>query len=353
MNMDLEHLGQFLAEAKLHQMPVVEPSIFGVGGRGYYENATSDLLAFFLRPDAPHGFGTLFLRAFLHCIGGGRIVEHKLRGAAVRREVRTQKGGRIDIEVTGSDWCLLIENKIRHFLANPLNDYEAHASELGLPIKVFALLSPKGASEGNWQGVSYESYCSVTQQYLENETHSKQPNKWHFIACEFLLHLRNEICTPTMNEEQVRFFEAKFQQFHDVQRLAAAYRQHLRDCIGKRLAEAGIGDRVDVSYEENSDWSAYRCSCPTWNGTELVLFREQNGSGELFLRVYFTSPETRLRQDVDVALGADFRRIPEGKYVYWTAARGDRASSEAVSKLCELAQKVESLLGWVPPSAKN
>ena len=52
MNPDLE---SFLSDVSNHVAPVKELTVFSVGGRGYYENPTTDLLAFFLRPDAEHG----------------------------------------------------------------------------------------------------------------------------------------------------------------------------------------------------------------------------------------------------------------------------------------------------------
>ena len=48
--MDLEQLRALLAKAERFYQPEREPSIFALGGRGYYENPTTDLLAFFLNP---------------------------------------------------------------------------------------------------------------------------------------------------------------------------------------------------------------------------------------------------------------------------------------------------------------
>ena len=66
MNSDLE---KFLQMAATHRVPPKERTIFSIGGRGYYENAASDMLAFFLRPHEEHGFGTIFLSVFFECMG--------------------------------------------------------------------------------------------------------------------------------------------------------------------------------------------------------------------------------------------------------------------------------------------
>ena len=58
----------FLWQVEKIATPAEEPTIFAMGGRGYYENPASDLLAFFLKPAAAHGLGDLFLSTFLECI---------------------------------------------------------------------------------------------------------------------------------------------------------------------------------------------------------------------------------------------------------------------------------------------
>jgi hypothetical protein len=56
-----------LNEVGKYVRPPKEKTLFPLGGRAYYENPALDLLAFFLRPDAEHGFNGLFLQAFLKC----------------------------------------------------------------------------------------------------------------------------------------------------------------------------------------------------------------------------------------------------------------------------------------------
>ena len=66
MNAELE---SFLNEVKSHITPAREMTLFALGGRSYYENPASDLLKFFLKPDAEHGLKDLFLSTFLECMG--------------------------------------------------------------------------------------------------------------------------------------------------------------------------------------------------------------------------------------------------------------------------------------------
>jgi len=60
--MDYENLKQKLEEAKSFFQPEIEKTIFSVGGRGYYENPISDILAFFFNPQEVHGLGMEWAR---------------------------------------------------------------------------------------------------------------------------------------------------------------------------------------------------------------------------------------------------------------------------------------------------
>ena len=116
----LAALAQFLAHVpKLSERA---DTFFSIGGRGYYENPTSDVLAYFLQPGNQHPFGLHFLHAMLRCVGldptafpCGKI--------SVSREVRTDHG-RLDLVIVSEKWVLVIENKIRHWDANDFEEYK-------------------------------------------------------------------------------------------------------------------------------------------------------------------------------------------------------------------------------------
>ncbi|MDE5220151.1 hypothetical protein PYX07_18255 [Pseudomonas aeruginosa] len=94
--MDLEQLRALLAKAERFYQPEREPSIFALGGRGYYENPTTDLLAFFLNPAQVHGLEECFLTALLNCLPNTSMLTPSLR-AAPQREVVTHNSNRIDL----------------------------------------------------------------------------------------------------------------------------------------------------------------------------------------------------------------------------------------------------------------
>src|ERR671919_66715 len=69
MRMDLDKIAQLLKESIQFLPPTQELTLFSISGRGYFENPTTDLLAFFFDPNQAHGFRDLLLRSFLTCMG--------------------------------------------------------------------------------------------------------------------------------------------------------------------------------------------------------------------------------------------------------------------------------------------
>ena len=93
--------------------------------------------------------------------------EFNMTGVSVKREVQTVTGKFIDLQILGTDWCLIIENKIFHSQNNPFKDYEAHAKSLGRTKTRFAILSRDGHSEADgWIGVSHKNYCKKLKEKL-------------------------------------------------------------------------------------------------------------------------------------------------------------------------------------------
>ena len=101
--------------------PERAPTIMEIAGYPHYENVCSNILAFFLDPDKPHGLGTLFLDALAE-VGGIKDPEG-LMGGEVEREVVTEAKKRIDILILSDSHAVLIENKIFASTTNPLDEY--------------------------------------------------------------------------------------------------------------------------------------------------------------------------------------------------------------------------------------
>jgi hypothetical protein len=333
----------FLNAVATHVSSQGERTLFSLGGRGYYENAASDLLAFFLRPDAEHGFRTLFLKAFFECMGIDALLCLNQGMVSVEREVPTKGGGRIDLQVLGKDWCLIIENKIRHAQINPFSDYEDHAKSLPGSKKFFAILSPDGeTSVEKWKGVSYKTYCATVRRHLAGEFFDRPLSKWQVFAREFILHLENElyINTPSMTHDQVAFVEKHAQQFSKVQQLARQYRVYILEELKRRLEKDG----PNQSFNTRDQGWAFGCTSPQWGKTDIVMFKGEEDADQKFkIRAYLWDlSDPQLLKAMHMFENMSY--FPEGRYSCWTSRTGYDSSEEAISELCKLAQLVDDVV---------
>lgn len=338
---DLRSPGSLFAELKDLVVPTKEPTLFAVGGRGYYENPASDLLAFFLKPDAEHGFRDLFLVTYFECMEAD-YSQLDLNHFAVQREVRTIDGNLIDIQIIGSDWCLLIENKIRHAELNPFVSYEEHANKICKPTKLFSVLSPSGnvKKEGkneDWKGVSYHSYCKALRLKLPEFDSPEPRSKWRLFAREFVLHLENELYNPTMTPEQADFLERHAAEARKIQTLFEQYPVFLSTEVKTRMENA-LGYEVEVV---DHKW-AIRIFCHArWGGDSLAIRPPTQEPKGLFLLTIYTSrlTTTSLTEAERPLLEGYFH---EPKHNAWTSHEGFQSREQALTALIERVSLVET-----------
>ena len=263
MNTDLE---PFLEELKKYITPAKEMTLFALGGRSYYENPASDLLAFFLKPDAEHGLKYLFLSTFFECLGKNPQ-KFDMGYVDIQREVETKEKKRIDLQIQGQDWCLLIENKVFHWQANPFEDYEAHAKQLRKPA-IFSILSPDGTSiKENWTGISYKKYCQALRERMAAIFFDAPISKWQIFAREFILHMENELYNSPMTNEQATFVEDNAAQFIQAQKLLQQYPNYLCSFVKEEL-EKELRYKVEVV----PNWAILIRSPEKW-GNAHIAFR--------------------------------------------------------------------------------
>ncbi len=307
--MELEQLRALLAKAERFYQPEREPSIFALGGRGYYENPTTDLLAFFLNPAQVHGLEECFLTALLNCLPNTSMLTPSLR-AAPQREVVTHNSNRIDLVLPGDGWDLLLENKIFHGQVNPFDDYEAFAQrELndGERPLVYAVLSPSGKSmRAAWHGLSYVQFIEAARQQLAQRMLTHPVDKWQVFARDFLLHLENITVEKAMDAKAVNFV---IEHLHEINKLT-----RLKDQVIDAL-DAKVLDKLDAEvpgyarYTRRHNWKngpALRYASDNWKTwSDVVLYLSgANSTMKPSVRVYLC--------DVDEALQEQGRKLFTG-----------------------------------------
>ncbi|MEE1882788.1 hypothetical protein EON09_20270 [Pseudomonas soli] len=296
--MDLDQARTLLAEAERHRQPAYEPSIFALGGRGYYENPTTDLLAFFLDPNQVHGFGDCFLGALLGCICKESPPEPTLR-LPPQREVTTTNGKRIDLLLQGEDWLLILENKIFHAQVNPFADYELYAETLvgGRDKRVlFAVLSPSGSNVADgWTGLSYADLLGALRRALSQNVEHSRLNKWRVLADEFLLHLENITVERDMNPESIDFIFDHLPQINALNKLRDQALEALDSKIIAHLQAEIDGFETYTRRQPWADGPALRYACNDWvEWSDVVLYLDGSQAPlRPTIRVYLINVDTR------------------------------------------------------------
>lgn len=153
--------------------------ILGVEGK---ETINSKMLAYFFDPNEEHGFGTLFFECLLRVLRE-KYNDDKLKNDysepfEIAIEVATSSADslenqlkRIDLLITGSQWSIIIENKLFHHLSNPLDVYEKHVineKKIGKKDIIGIILSLDTKSE---------AACKVDETQFFNVTHRELINK--------------------------------------------------------------------------------------------------------------------------------------------------------------------------------
>ena len=114
---------KFLSLPKANSNPTFM-EICQMGG-DRFEERCSQILRFFLMPNASHGLRGLFLSSFLEVVGKEDL-SFSLNNTKVITEEATDDRKFIDITVVADDFVIAIENKIGASLYNPLGSYVSH-----------------------------------------------------------------------------------------------------------------------------------------------------------------------------------------------------------------------------------
>lgn len=288
--------------SQLQPVDVAEMSIFSIGSKSYYENPTTEILAFFFDTNAQHQLGDTALKALLHCLPEKY---HELDTALAEipeREVSTKAGKRIDLLLESNDWVMVLENKIFHQQNNPFNEYEQFIQSeqkvrFGSKQALFVVLSPTGEKpSGDWIGISYSMLISALKAQLAERFISQPIDKWCLLLREFVLHLESLMSQPTVNQQTLDFVLQNLTAIRDIQQTKQQaineYHHRLQAALQNKL---GPDQEVAIRLNTWNGYPALRFALSRWAHTEsdVVLFLSGE-AGAISFHVY-----ARLRNGVD------------------------------------------------------
>lgn len=201
-----------------------------IAGYPHYENACSNILAFYMDPEESHGLGTLVLDALMS-FGASAETDVAIGGSvSVEREVATDKG-RIDILITSDDHAIVIENKIHAGVSNPLEDYANyldHAADGRLKHKVLLTLHPTSeGSEWGFRNLTHEEFVGQIHALLGLYI-SGADTRYLTILLDFLNTLENLQRGTRMDQELIKFLADRSDDVQDLLFKVKGFKDELR-----------------------------------------------------------------------------------------------------------------------------
>ena len=285
----MEKMYLLLEKAKQHFPVEKEKTIFSIGGRGFYENPISDVLAFFLDSQEVHGFGTLLIDSFFDALDLSDSVENISMVASPLREVSTTNNNRIDLLIEGEEWVLVIENKIYHTQNNPFSEYEEYITKKYPEKKpLFSVLSPSGRThQSNWHGVSYKSFITSLKQKIEVMGLSqKKQSKWMVYLEDFILNLEQYAVRNSMDSNTIEFIENNYQDIANLAKLRDSYHNQVK-IQGKQLLQSSFSQQ-DFS-DTIHNWGhgpAIRFYSDQWQGKSNIVIQASHRDKDKGLGIY-------------------------------------------------------------------
>lgn len=348
---------------------VYPPNVFSAGARRYYENPTRDILMQFLDAGAELGMSDVVLSALLP-------QDHGPYGLlqSVESEVATDKGSRIDLLLTGTDYIAAVELKVFHSTTNPFHEYQAYVKARTPPgfSNVFILVAPDPRPpnvSSEWVHVSWKQFLAtweaqLTPSYVSDGL-DQSSMRGYVLAKEFILHLRgvfdmNRI-VPDLHELQAQsqHYYLAAQARKAVSMYEAAVAEAIESFVMKQYSEDRVtewtvrhwGNGMTAFILRFEDWPSVR---KDYEKVCLVLDPNEQGERRFFVRGYLDTDDTfRERRELhhlDEMLRRDgFVRTAEGKHcLYYTHPNADQGQFEslpaAAEGLVKLAKTVDEHL---------
>lgn len=258
-----------------------------IAGYPHYENACSNVLAFFMDPEESHGLGTLVLDALVSAVGN-TDAEGVGGNVSVEREVVTEAGNRIDILITSDEQAILIENKIYAWADNPFDDYGTYLERRILDgrVKHKILLTMYPADEGSqWDftNLTYEQFVEQIRSLLGLYA-STADTRYLTMFLDFLNTLENLRKGSRMDQEFVKLLAERSDDVREFFNDLSSLRDELRDKV--KGLQPLIASQYPIVEEEG-----------LWRGDTVAM------SDNLYYKI-------RVAQDLLV--GIDTRISPHG-----------------------------------------
>lgn len=278
-----------------------EQTIFGIGSRGYYENPTSDVLAFFCDSEGAHGLGNLMMEALFDAltVANPKSANFDFGDFSVitepGREVTTKSNKRIDLLLEGNDWVMVIENKIYHHQVNPFKTYQKHIEsndEFKYKQHIYVVLSPNGKAPNNWLSLSYPIFLDSIRDKLARAFITQPLNKWLVLLREFILHLEGIMSDSTISPETTDYILENLREIYQAERLKDKTIKAFHLELLQELSAIFADEQIEIKLSTWNKYPALRFSFAKWKSTSFAALYLDSRINESFCINYYVTDIT-------------------------------------------------------------
>jgi hypothetical protein len=300
-------------ELEIEDIP--EPNFYDIGGSGYLENPTSDLMSVFmgLNPNIK----PWLLKSLLQLLGQD-VDNMDFSSLTVQREVVCKNGERLDIVIIHDDFIIGIENKVYSSVNNPFKAYDEYLESLkNNSQEIFKCILKPEVNRfpvfSDWKVINYSQLVEAALVRVGKDIIVDSVDKWFFFYKEFLSHLlklNDNNVSNVMNEDQSDFIINNFDRLLKAKELLSFFEEAVyqegKDVIAKILPDSTIVKSVN-NWE--GDYKALNFKPSEWgNGSSYVTLvyhpsKEDTGiqfyvNGEISINEY--SDLSALKNEVDI-----------------------------------------------------
>lgn len=227
----------------------IEENWFSICGFPHYEKVCSNVLQFFLDTNREHGLHDLFIKSLFSFIDTTQIPTDEYY--SVSTEFMTKKGNFIDLILESESDCVIIENKIRAWIYNDLDDYLDSATERAQNISAFILsLTKQTPQHKNWTYITYSELFDKVRSNIGNYI-TLSNRRYIVLLFEFIENIENQIGGEGMDEKFISFLSKNEAAVQEIIRKTNEVRNELR----KKVQRVGRLISEEVKDERLKQWA--------------------------------------------------------------------------------------------------
>ena len=226
-------------------------TLLDITGIDHLENHWSDIYAYFMNPNASHGFRRLFIDSLLNIISSKTLQSSlRMNTFSVHREetIKDKNGNkkRIDILIVNDEEAIIIENKVYAPLYNRLDLYwkkpnVPEDNKRGIVLSLW----PTSIDNSHFINITHEDYAHEIERNLPKHFIDANP-KAFILLQDFIQNIYN--VTHAMNEDELVFY---FKNREKINRLAEI-RKSVVTHIWKTIEDSGQAKLLQQHFAENN-----------------------------------------------------------------------------------------------------